>query len=63
MSLDEAGPAIIGAVELGRLGFAGAVGFAAGAAGGGKTAGQEGEFGLERDFFDFSWLHPNVYIH
>jgi hypothetical protein len=60
-SLQEAGPAVIGAVELGRVGLAGAAGFAAGAPGGGEAAGQEREGDLEGDF---SCLHiPNVYIH
>ncbi len=51
LSLDETGPAEIGAVELGRFGFAGAVGFAAGAGGGGKAAGQEWEGDVEGEFF------------
>ena len=61
LSLDEAGPTMIGAMEFGRLGFAGAVGFAAGALGGGKAARQQGEAGLERNLFSFH--SPNVYIH
>jgi hypothetical protein len=50
-SLQEAGPAVIWAVEFGRLGLAGAVGFAAGGAGGGEAAGQEREGDLESDVF------------
>ena len=50
-SLKETGPAIIGAVELGRFGFAGAVGFAASAAGGGDAAGEQREGDLEGHFF------------
>ena len=51
----EAGPAIVGAMELGRFGFAGAVGFAAGAAGGGEAAGQQREGDLEGDRFCWHW--------
>ena len=40
-AVEKTRPAIIGAVESGRLGFAGAVGFAAGAAGGGEAAGEQ----------------------
>jgi len=50
-SLQEAGPAVIGTVEPGRFGFAGAVGFAAGAAGGGEAAGQQREGDVEGDGF------------
>lgn len=50
-SLEEAGPAVIRAVELGRFGFTGAVGFAAGAAGGGEAAGEQRERDLEGDLF------------
>ena len=49
--LEEAGPAIIGAVELGRFGFAGAVGFAASAGGGGETARQQREGDVEGEGF------------
>ena len=61
-SLQEAGPAVIGAVELGRFGFAAAVGFAAGAAGGGDAAREQGEgdaegegFCGENDLFCLHW--------
>jgi len=50
-SLQETSPAVIGAVELGRFGFTGAVGFAAGAAGGGEAAGQQREGDAEGDVF------------
>ena len=50
-SLEEARPAVIRAVELGRFGFAGAVGFAAGAACGGEAAGQQREGDVEGDCF------------
>ena len=50
-SLQEAGPAEIGAVELGRFGFAGAIGFAAGAAGGGEAAGEQRQGDVEGDSF------------
>lgn len=60
LSLEEAGPATIGAVELGRFCLARAVGFAAGALGGGEAAGEQWELGLERDLL---FLYPNVYIH
>lgn len=50
-ALEEAGPAVVGAVEFGGLGFAGAVGFAAGGAGGGEAAGQERQGNLEREAF------------
>jgi len=49
-SLKEAGPAVIGAVEFGWFGLAGAVGFATGAASRGEAAGQQGESDLEGDF-------------
>ena len=39
-ALQESGPAIIDAVKFGRPAFAGAVGLAAGAGGGGDAAGQ-----------------------
>ena len=51
LGLDEAGPAVIGAVEFGRFCFASAVGFAAGAPGGGETAGEQREGDLEGDLF------------
>jgi hypothetical protein len=51
LSLQEACPAVIGAVELGRFGFAAAVGFAAGAAGGGDAAWEQGEGDAEGDGF------------
>ena len=50
-AFQETGPAVIGAVEFGRLGLAGAVGFAAGAAGGGEAAGEQWEGNLESDLF------------
>ena len=50
-SLQETGPAVIGAMELGRFGFTGAVGFTAGAAGGGEAAGQQGEGDEEGEIF------------
>ena len=53
LSLDEAGPAMIRAMEFGRFGFAGAVGFTAGALGGGEAAWQQGEAGLESNLFSF----------
>ena len=53
-SFAEAGPAVIGAVEFGRFGLAGAIGFAAGAAGGGEAAREEWEGDVESDLF---WLH------
>ena len=61
LALDEAGPAIVGTMEFRRLGFAGAIGFAAGALGGGEAAGQQRELGLKSDLFCFH--SPNVYIH
>jgi hypothetical protein len=60
LSLEEAGPAEVGAVEFGRGGFAGTVGFAAGAPGGGDAAGQEGQLDLEGEIFS---LHLDVYLH
>src|SRR6266568_6329336 len=61
LGLDEASPAVIGAVELGRFCFASAVRFAAGAAGGGEAAREQRESEVESDLF---CLHgPNVYIH
>ena len=56
-ALEKACPAIVGAMELGRFGFAGAVGFAAGAAGGGEAAGEQGESEVEGDGFGFFCLH------
>jgi hypothetical protein len=60
-SPEAAGPAIIRAVELGGPGFAGAVGFAAGAAGGGEAAGQQGQGDVEGHLFlggpEFFCLH------
>jgi hypothetical protein len=56
-SPEAAGPAIIRAVELGGPGFAGAVGFAAGAAGGGEAAGEQGQGDLEDDRF---WSWPTI---
>ena len=50
-SPQETGPAVIGAVELGRLGFAGAVGFAASATGGGEAAREQREGDLEGELF------------
>ena len=50
-SLKEAGPAEIRAVELGRFGFADAVGFAAGAAGGGEAAREQRKGDVEGDLF------------
>ena len=50
-SLEEAGPAIIRAVEFGRFGFTGAVGFAAGAAGGGEAAGEQRQGDAEDQIF------------
>ena len=49
-ALGDAGPPIIGAVELRGVGFAGAVGLAAGAAGGGDAARQQGALAGEDDF-------------
>ena len=68
IAVKETGPAVVGAMEFGGFGFAGAVGLAAGGAGGGEAAGQQREGDLEgadrlvgRVFF---CLHvPNVYIH
>ena len=51
LGLDEAGPAVIGTVELGRFCFAGAVGFAAGALGGGEAAGEHRESDVEDELF------------
>ena len=51
LSLQEAGPAEVGAVELGWFGFAAAVGFAAGAAGGGDAAWEQREGDAEGDGF------------
>jgi len=51
LSLQEAGAAEVGAVELGRFGFAAAVGFAAGAAGGGDAAWEQRESDAEGDGF------------
>lgn len=51
LSQDKAGPAVIGAMELGGLGLAGAVGFAAGGTGGGEAAGEEGEGDVKGDLF------------
>ncbi len=51
LSLQEAGPAVIGAVELGGLGFAGAAGFAAGGVGGGEAARQQRQSGVKGDLF------------
>ena len=63
LSREEAGPAVIGAVEFGGLGFAGAVGLAAGGAGGGEAAGEQREGNLEGDLFwcwgeRFCWHGP-----
>lgn len=51
LSLQEAGPAEVGAVELGGGGFAAAVGFAASAAGGGDAAWEQREGDAEGDSF------------
>ena len=62
-TIQEAGPAVIGAVELGRFSFAGTVGFAAGGADGGEAAGQEGQSDVEGDLSWIFALHSsNVYI-
>ena len=50
-SLQEAGPAVIGTMELGWFGLAGAVGFAAGAASSGKAAGQQREGDVKGELF------------
>ena len=50
-ALQEASPAVVGAVEFWGLGLAGAVGFTAGAAGGGEAAGQQGEGDEEGEIF------------
>jgi hypothetical protein len=67
-ALEKAGPAVVRAVELGGLGFADAVGFAAGGAGGGKAAGQQRQGDLESEgclvTSALFYRHgPNVYIH
>ena len=50
-SLEEASPAVVGAVELGRFCLASAVRFAAGALGGGEAAGEQRERDVESDLF------------
>jgi hypothetical protein len=59
----EPGPAVIEPVELGRFAFAGAVGLAAGAGGGGDAARQQGSQDFQNDYFCFLGLYPNLYIH
>ena len=59
-ALQEASPAVVGAVEFWGLGLAGAVGFTAGAAGGGEAAWKEWEGDVQRDLFCwhlFSCIH------
>src|SRR6266496_2712840 len=51
LGLNETGPAVVGAVEFGRFGFASAIRFAAGALGGGEAAGQQWESDVESDLF------------
>ena len=51
LSFQETGPAVIGAVQPGRFGLAGAIGFAAGAAGGGEAAGEQRQRDVEGGFF------------
>ena len=51
LSLDETGPTEIGPVEPGRFGFAGTVGLAAGAGGGGEAAWEQWEGDVESEFF------------
>ena len=53
-------PAVIGAVEFRGGRFAGAIGFAAGALGGGDTARQEWQADWKSDLF---CLHLDVIIH
>ena len=57
---NDSRPAVIGAVEFFGGLFAGAVGFAAGALGGGDTAGQQGQAHRKGDLF---CLHLDVIIH
>ena len=51
LTMEEAGPAVVRAVEFGGPGFAGAVGRAAGGEGGGEAAGQQRQGDLEGDNF------------
>ena len=51
LSLEEASPAVIRAVELGRFCLASAVRFAAGALGGGEAAGEQRARDVESDLF------------
>ena len=50
-TVEEAGPAVVRAVKFGGFGFAGAVGFAAGGAGGGEAAGEQGQGDVEGEPF------------
>ena len=50
-SFQKAGPAVVRAVELGRFGFAGTVGFAAGGASGGEATGEQRQGDVEGDLF------------
>ena len=49
LASDKAGPAIVGAVEFGGIGFASAVGLAALALGGGDRTGEKGSLGTDDD--------------
>ena len=57
LSLNDSGPAVIGAVEFGRLVFTGAVGLTAGALGGGEAAREQGQSEWDGGFF---MLHPDI---
>ena len=62
-AFQEPSPAIIDTVQLGRLHFARAMGFATGAPGGGDASRQQRKGDLEENNFVFLCLHPNIYIH
>ena len=64
LSLQKSSPAIIQAVQLGRLSFADAMGLAASAGRGGKAARQQRQSYFEQhDFVAFLHLCPNALLH
>ena len=64
LALDEPRPAVVEAVKFGSFAFAGAMGLATGAPGGGDASRQQRDRNLEQNNFIQLRLHcPNVYIH
>ena len=62
-ALQESGPSVVEAMKFWRFVFAGAIGFATGAQGGGDASRQQRDRDLEDNYFIFLCLHPNVLIH